>query len=124
MAGFDAESFAKHWIAAWSARDVDTVLGHFADSVEFTSPKALAIVGQATLQGKEALAAYWRQGLKAIESIRFTLDYVVHDAAARRLAIVYTAEFNGRRTRATEFMTFDAHGKVVRGEAMYGVPLP
>jgi ketosteroid isomerase-like protein len=118
-----AASFAQDWIAAWSCKDVEAVLAHFAPGVRFTSPRAPATVGTATVVGKEALRAYWQAAVAAIETIRFTLDHTVWDAARQELAIVYTAAIDGRHLRAGEFMRFDPDGLIIAGEAMYGAPL-
>jgi hypothetical protein len=121
MTNAEAQRFAERWIQAWSERDADWVLAQFAEEAEFTSPRALAVVGKATLPSRRELADYWHAALKAVASIQFTLDHVIHDEAARRLAIVYVAEINGKKMRAVEFFEFDAAGKVIRGEAMHGV---
>src|SRR5947208_1960250 len=36
----EPQGFAARWIAAWNARDVDSVLSDYADDVVFTSPTA------------------------------------------------------------------------------------
>src|SRR4051812_35733303 len=115
--------FAADWIAAWSRQDVEAVLAHFAPGVRFTSPRAAATVGTATVVGKEALRAYWQAAVAAIETLRFTLDHTVWDPARQELAVLYTAAIDGRRLRACEFMRFDPHGLITEGEAMDGAPL-
>jgi hypothetical protein len=123
MTGIEARKFAEEWIRNFSGKDVEAVLAWFAEDAEFTSPKAVGILGRATLRSREELGEYWRTAVKAIGTIRFTLDYLVNDEAARRLTIVYVSEIDGKRARAAELFQFDEAGKVVRGEAMYGVGL-
>ena len=65
--------FAEGWIAAWNRRDVDSVLGHFADDAEFISPLAQKYSGSSSLIGKAALAPYWRTALENITALEFTL---------------------------------------------------
>jgi hypothetical protein len=116
---------AVDWIAAWNRRDVDEVLSIFSDTARFTSPKALAIVGRATLESKAELAAYWREALRRISSIEFRLDRVLCDVERREMVVVYVAALNGTTARACEFMRFDKAGRQIEGEAMYGVaPAP
>jgi steroid delta-isomerase len=115
-----ALDLARHWIDAWNARDVETVLGHFDDSVRFTSPKAATITGNALVVGKDALRAYWTAALSRITSIRFTLDRALWDDDRATLTIVYQAELNGQKNRACEFLRFGEGGAAVEGEAMYG----
>jgi ketosteroid isomerase-like protein len=118
-----AAAFAQAWTEAWSRQDVEAVLAHFAAGVRFTSPRAAATVGTATVAGKEALRVYWQAAIAAIETLQFTLDHTVWDPARQELAIVYTAAIDGRHLRACEFMRFDPHGLITEAEAMYGAPL-
>ena len=37
-----AEAFAAHWIEAWNSHDIDAILSHYVDDVEFLSPLAMA----------------------------------------------------------------------------------
>ena len=121
MTRAEAEAFARHWIQAWNRRDIETVLSHFAETVRFTSPKAVVRVGTATVEGKEALRAYWETSVAQIHAIRLTLDHIVWDPERMELAIVYDAEINGQRNRAGEFLHFSAEGHAEYGEALVAV---
>ncbi|HEV2425502.1 MAG TPA: nuclear transport factor 2 family protein [Terriglobia bacterium] len=120
MTDAEGRQFAVEWIRNFNARDLDAVLAYFADDVEFTSPRAVAITGKATVHFRRELADYWRTSLKSVESLRFTLDHVINDEAAGRMTIVYISEIDGRKVRAAEFFEFDSSGMVIRGEAMHG----
>ena len=119
----EATALAKHWIESWNARDVEAVLTHFHPSVRFTSPRALALTGRAWVEGKDALRGYWQNALARIETIRFTLDYVLWDGARQTMSIVYEAEIDGQRLRACEFLRFGEGKSAVEGEAMHGAAL-
>ena len=115
--------FAEDWVAAWNRRDVDAVLAHFADEAQFTSPIASKVVGRPLLRNKQELADYWRSGLARITTLEFRLDHAAWDEECRELVVVYEANLNGECKRACEIMRFDAGGKQVAGEAMYGAVL-
>jgi hypothetical protein len=117
----EALLFAAQWTADWNARDLDAVLAHFADDVAFTSPRALAVAGVATVRGKAALEAYWGRALARIGSLRFTLRRILWDAATSELAIVYDRDADGRLDRAAEVLQFGAAGRVVRAEVFHGL---
>lgn len=119
-----AQAYARRWIADWNGKDIEAVLRHFAEEVEFVSPRAATTVGSATVRGKAALRAYWQAAIARIETIAFTLDHAVWDPATAELAILYTATINGQSNRALELLHFDAAGQAVRGEAFYGAALP
>lgn len=117
----DPRAFAEQWISDWNRRDVEAVLSHFSESVVFTSSRAKAILGSSRVDGKSRLREYWTTAISQIQTIRFTLNYVIRDAG--RMAIVYLAEIDEKRLRAVEFLTFGEDGLVREGEAMYGVEL-
>jgi ketosteroid isomerase-like protein len=116
--------FASRWADAWNRRAVDEVLEHFHDNVVFTSPTALAVVGTPVIRGKDALRAYWNKAMSCIESLRFTVHRALWDASFNELAIIYTAEINGRSKRVSENLTFDADDKVIAAEVFHGVSEP
>jgi hypothetical protein len=113
-------TFAENWIAAWNRRDVDAVLAHFADDAQFMSPVARNFVGRPVLRNKQELADYWRAALDRISILEFRLDHATWDERCRELNVVYEVNLNGERKRACEIMRFDASGRQIRGEALYG----
>lgn len=117
----DAQAFAERWISDWNLKDVEAVLAQFSEDVVFTSSRAKLVVGSPQLRGKANLREYWNRAIERIDTIQFTLDYVIKDAS--HMAIVYTAELNGKRVRAVEFLDFGEDGLIHRGEGMYGIEL-
>ena len=117
----DIKAFVDQWISDWNRKDVEAVLAHFSETVVFTSVRAKAVLGSPRLEGKSRLREYWSAAIGQIQTICFTPDYVISDG--NRMGIVYSAEIDGRRTRAVEFLTFGEDGLVREGEAMYGVEL-
>lgn len=117
----EARVFANDWAAAWNDRAVERVLSHFDENIAFTSPTALAVVGVATVTGKQALREYWNTALARITSLRFAVDRVVWDPGTGELAIIYDSEIGGRRRRTSENLTFGPNGLVVRAEVFHGV---
>src|SRR5262245_17216277 len=115
------EAFAARWADRWNGRDVEGVLEHFHEDVVFTSPTALAVVGSPVVRGKDALRAYWNTAMARIGSLRFALDHVLWDPSRRELAIIYTADIDGKTRRVSENLTFDASGHVVAAEVFHGV---
>jgi ketosteroid isomerase-like protein len=116
-----AEAFAQRWAAAWNERAVERVLAHFDDHVTFTSPTALAVVGTATVRGKQGLRDYWNQALARIGSLRFAVDRVLWDGDSRELAIIYGSEIEGRKRRVSENLRFGTDGRVISAEVFHGV---
>lgn len=69
----EPQTFARAWVDAWNAHDVEAVLSHFAQDVVFTSPVAAQLFDDCdgVLRGKSALRAYWTRGLQLIPDLRF-----------------------------------------------------
>lgn len=117
----DSKAFADRWISEWNRKDVEAMLSHFSEDVIFTSSRARAILGSPRVEGKSRLREYWTKAIDRIQTIRFTLDYLIGDDD--RMGIVYTAEIDGRRVRSVEFLVFGDDGLIREGEAMHGIEL-
>jgi len=113
-----AEAFAREWVDAWNAHDLERILSHYTDDFEMTSPLIVERMGVASgrLKGKDAIRRYWGQGLAGTPNLRFELLGVM--VGVNSLAILYRS-VTARRT-VIERIEFDDHGKAVRGEALYG----
>ncbi len=112
----EAWNLANHWVAAWNAHDLDSIMTHYEDAIELTSPVAAQLLG--TLDGKVAgkadLRAYFRLGLEAYPELRFQLEDVLW--GVNSIVLYYT---NQKGTRTGEFMELSAIGKVTRVIAHY-----
>jgi len=113
-------AFAESWIASWNRRDVEAVLAHYAEEAQFVSAVAGNLVGRPILRNKKELEDYWRTALARISTLEFKLDHAAWDERRLELNVIYEANLNGERKRACEIMQFDAAGRQVRGEALYG----
>ena len=99
------------------------MLAHYADDTQFVGPVARNMVGRPVLRSKSELAGCWRAALKRIRTLEFALDHAARDERRRELNVVYEANLNGERKRACEIMQYDAAGRQIRGEALYGTVL-
>lgn len=115
---------AEEWIAAWNRGDVERVLADFTDDARFVSPRAALVTGAAVVDGKAAMAAYWRGAMAKFGPPRFRLDHVVCDTARREMVVIYDRLGDGKITRACEIMRFGETGKQIYGEALYGAEIP
>ena len=112
----EAWDLARHWVAGWNAHDLDTIMTHYDEAVELTSPVAAQLLKKADgkVVGKANLRAYFQRGLQAYPDLQFRLEDVLWGINS---VILYYA--NQKGTRTAEFMELSANGKVIRVVANY-----
>lgn len=112
----EARNLASHWIKAWNSRDLDEIMAHYGEDVVLISPVAVKILNDpsGTVNGKDALRAYFKRGLEAYPNLRFDLVDVMWGLSS--IVLYYV---NQRGTKSGEFMEIDSNGKVIRVVANY-----
>jgi ketosteroid isomerase-like protein len=108
----DAHSFARSWLDAFNAHDVDAIMAHYAEGVEHSSPTVVRLLGEPSgvVRGKAALRTYF---VKALESagpgLRFDLPRAY--VGAHGVTLLYNR--SGGKLVAETFH-FDGRGLVER----------
>ena len=107
---------ANEWVAAWNSHDLDSIMTHYEDAIELTSPTAAQLLSKpdGKVFGKANLRAYFQRGLEAYPELHFHLEDVLW--GINSVLLYYT---NQKGTRTGEFMELSASGKVVRVVANY-----
>lgn len=121
----DADAFVAEWMAAWNSHDVERIVGHYADDVEYFSPFVARLAvpaapgAEGRLVGKEALREYVAAALARYPDLRFDPpSCVAHGAGS--VSFVYTS-VNG--LTAVETLVFAAGSQVVaRAHCHYRAP--
>jgi hypothetical protein len=108
--------FAREWVDAWNAHDLERILSHYAEDVVLSSPVAARLVPESSgeIRGIDALRAYFARGLAAIPNLRFDLVEPLWGLSS--IVLYYD---NNRGNRTAEFMEFNHSGKVTRVVANY-----
>lgn len=76
MIGLDrARRIAEEWVAAWNAHDLDAILSHYAETLEFTSPLIAQRLHRpdGTIRSKAELREYFALGVGAGSALKFDL---------------------------------------------------
>jgi hypothetical protein len=86
-----AWALARGWCDAWNRRDIDAIMAHYAEDVEFNSPTIVHRWGNADgwIRGKAKLRANFEIGVKA-PNLRFDLIDVLLGVNA--ISIIYRRE--------------------------------
>lgn len=109
-----AERFAREWVSAWNAHDLDAILDHYDPEIEFLSPVAKQVTGAGRIHGLADLRAYWRRALELSPALRFELVNALAGEAC--LTVVYR---NHRGQLAAETFEIGTGGRVIRAFACY-----
>jgi ketosteroid isomerase-like protein len=115
----DAARLADEWFAAWNAHDLEAIIAHYAEDVEFVSPFVAVLNDDPAgiVRGKDELRAYFARALERFPDLRFEpLDVLV---GVDSVTLSYVS-VGGRR--AAEVMTVGDDGQVTRVLAHYRDP--
>lgn len=113
-----AGAFAQEWVDCWNRRDLEALLSHYADDVEFRSALVIRLLGNETgmVRGKDQLRTYFGTALAAFPG---ELDIKLLSVYRGVDSLVVQFESKGRH--AAEVMELNRDGKVRRAAAHYQV---
>lgn len=111
-----AQQIAKEWIDAWNSHDLEAILAHYSEGVEFISPFVASLLGEpgGKLRGKDALRGYFAGALVRFPELRFRLHQVF--TGMKSITLYYQSV---KGLLAAEVMEFDAEGRIARVLAHY-----
>jgi len=105
------EGFATGWIQAWNQRDLEAVLSHYTEDVEFQSPLVVKLLGESsgTVRGKQNLREYFRKALAA-----FPGDIELELLGVYQGIDSLLVHFQAKGRKAVEVMELNEEGKIRR----------
>ena len=112
----EADHFARHWIDSWNTHDLESIMAHYTDDIDLTSPVAARILNKPNGQvvGKEDLKAYFKKGLEAYPDLHFILNDIMWGMDS--IVLYYT---NQKGTHTGEYMEMSGEGLISRVVAHY-----
>jgi len=112
-----AETDARQWIDAWNRHDLDAVMAHYAEELEFVSPLVARRLGRAdgTIHHKQELRAYFAASLGPDSVLHFDLRGVL--VGVNSVTIMYR---NHRGQDVAETAFPDAAGRIARAYVHHG----
>ncbi|GET39648.1 nuclear transport factor 2 family protein [Microseira wollei] len=116
----DAINLAQNWLDDWNRHDLDAILSHYAEDIEFTSPFIVQLMNDSRgkIQGKSALREYFAKGLAAYPELRFELEQIL--VGVDSIVIYYRSIKN---LLAAEWMLINEEGLVVSVRSHYSLRL-
>jgi ketosteroid isomerase-like protein len=111
-----ALEISRNWIEAWNHHDLDEILSHYAEEIEFCSPFIVKLLNNASgkLQGKSALREYFAKGLTTYPDLKFEPIQVL--MGVNSLVIYYQSV---RNLQAAEYMIINDQGLITQVTAHY-----
>lgn len=111
-----ADCIAAEWVAAWNAHDLERVLSHYAQTLEFTSPLVVERLGRSdgTIRTRAELRDYFAVGLAPGSTLKFDLIDTLPGVSSITL---YYRNHRGRTVAETMF--FGPDGKITKAAVHY-----
>lgn len=113
-----ASNFTKDWISSWNSHDIDRIIDHYSDSIDFTSPFIIQLNNDqnGTITNKIDLKNYFIKALNKYKDLHFELLNIF--LSVDSLIINYKSVNN---ILAAEYFQFDQYGKIQIVKAHYSI---
>ena len=111
-----ANKFAHDWINSWNSHDLDRVMSHYDEDVEYYSSFVAKLLGKTSgkLYGKGNVRNYLQKGLDAYPNLHFVLENVFIGVSS------ITLQYNSvNNLLAAEVFELNEDGLVVRVQCHY-----
>ena len=111
-----ANMLANEWINSWNSHDLDRILNHYSDDVEFTTPFIALLMNEptGTFTGKQNVRKYWAKAFERAPDLNFKLLDVTF--CVNSITIYYRAVFG---LLAMEVHFYNDVGKIEKAVAHY-----
>ena len=90
-----AKQFANEWVNAWNNHDINLIMEHYSEKIEFHSPLIALLKYNDTsiITSKEDLKNYFSIGLSTYPNLKFTLHNVF---VGINTLVIYYSSINNR----------------------------
>ena len=108
--------FAREWIEAWNSHNIQSIMAHYANDIDFVSPIAARLLDNTSgqIRNLHDLRSYFLKGLEAYPSLHFELYHVLE--GVNSVTLVYKSVND---MIAAEYMEINKSGKVGKVRAHY-----
>jgi hypothetical protein len=108
--------FADDWVSSWNAHDIDRIISHYSERLEFYSPLIVERYDdpKGLIQSREKLKEYFQMGLTKNPNLSFKLLNVL--VGVNQVTLYYE---NARGGITAELFEFNEDGLVVRSSSCY-----
>lgn len=110
------QQFGHEWVAAWNSHDLDTIMSHYSEDIDFSSPiiRQMELNAEGRIRDKATLRAYFSRALEKYPDLHFELYHILEGVQS---AVLYYKSVN--HMLSAEYMELDAGGRICRVRAHY-----
>jgi hypothetical protein len=116
MTELNYKDLALDWIDAWNKRDIDKIMDHYVDDIEFFSPTVIQRwnIPEGRIVGKEKLRKHFLKGFEVAPHLHFEfVSVLVEDSS---ITITYKRETG---ELVSDYIVLDKNGKAKLVKAYY-----
>jgi ketosteroid isomerase-like protein len=116
MSNINYKALAADWIDAWNKRDIDRIMNHYADDIEFHSSTVIKRwnIADGKLTGKEKLKQHFIKGFEEAPNLHFEFVDLVPEKDS--FILTYKRE-NGQVV--SDYIALNKNGEAILVKAYY-----
>ena len=108
--------FAQEWLHAWNSHDLNKIMDHYSENIDFVSPiiQQMQVNAAGKITNKKDLRDYFSKALKKYPDLHFEFYHELKGADS--IVLVYESMNN---SLSAEYMEQNSEGKVTKVRAHY-----
>lgn len=112
----ETANFTTEWINAWNSHDLNTIIDHYSEDIDFASPiiQQMGIDATGKISNKADLKEYFSKALLKYPDLHFEF---YHELKGVSSLVLFYKSVND--TLSAEYMELDATGRICKVRAHY-----
>lgn len=109
-------NFTEEWLDAWNSHDLDKIMEHYSENIDFVSPiiQQMGINAEGKISNKKDLREYFLKALQKYPDLHFEF---YHELKGANSTVLFYRSVNN--SFSAEYMELNNEGKVSKVRAHY-----
>lgn len=110
--------FAQEWLMAWNSHDLNKIMEHYSEKIDFVSPiiQQMGINAEGKISNKSDLKDYFSKALQKYPDLHFEL---YHELKGSHSIVLFYRSVNN--SFSAEYMELNNEGQVTKVRAHYKI---
>ncbi|MCL6218959.1 nuclear transport factor 2 family protein [Zunongwangia pacifica] len=110
--------FAQEWLMAWNSHDLNKIMEHYSEKIDFVSPiiQQMGINAEGKISNKSDLKDYFSKALQKYPDLHFEL---YHELKGSHSIVLFYRSVNN--SFSAEYMELNNEGKVSKVRVHYKI---